>query len=474
MVSSPDHHDQRKLSSSGFFAEALDWQVRRTERSWESFVLAVIGPDAPLGSDVLAAAIAGAIRGCDLAARLDDRRVGVLLIRSTPESLPAFAERLTRHVKAVAGPAAGFAVGAASHPVDGTTAVMLMRAAEAALERALSAGEPRERQARRAVTPAGTAGARVLVVDDDAQNRKLIRACLAVRGWAVTEADDGARGLSLIRDTDFDLVFLDVMMPGMNGYEVCRRIKSQDPTRAIPVVLVTALDDIESRVAGIQSGADDFLTKPFHIEEVTARAASLIRLKKANSGMTNTENVLMSLAAAIEAKDQYTQGHTDRTARMATTLGQRLGLTDDEINSLRIGGVLHDVGKIGVPESILNKEGPLTDEEWRIMKTHPEIGYRICESLRKTLGNALDVIRHHHEKLDGSSYPDGLRGDQIAMVSRIMGVVDVFDALTTDRPYRRALGRDDAFGVLRSEVDKGKLDGGVVEALITLVLEGHG
>jgi putative two-component system response regulator len=403
---------------------------------------------------------------------LADDRFAVLLIRTSTEFIPDFRKRLQKAL--VAGtPAPGeFFVGAAGYPVDSTSSAELMEIAAAALQKArMPEGDgfftfPHAKPVSTSSKP------RILVVDDDPQNRKLLRSFLLGQQYEVAEAEDGNRALAVLQGEEFDLVLLDVMMPGMNGFEVCRRLKSREPTRGLPIILVTALDDTESKVEGIRAGADDFLTKPFHLEELSARTASLIRLKKVNCSMTSVENVLLSLAAAVEAKDQYTQGHTDRAARLAMNLGQRLALSDEEINCLRIGGILHDVGKIGVPESILNKAGPLTAEEWKVMKTHPEVGFRICESLSKTLGHALEVVRHHHEKLDGSSYPDGLKGEQISMVSRIMAVVDIYDALITDRPYRKAMTAQQTFEILRKEAAEGKLDVRVVEALIQKMTKG--
>jgi putative two-component system response regulator len=261
-------------------------------------------------------------------------------------------------------------------------------------------------------------------------------------------------------------VLLDIMMPDLDGYEVCKKLKAGD--RFLPVVFITVLDDHEAKMRGIEAGADDFITKPLNREEVLARIRSLVNLRRLNKDLTSIENVLFSLASAVEAKDSYTEGHTKRVADLAVDLGRKLLLGDQDIESLRFGGMLHDVGKIGVPGTILNKPGPLESDEWDIMMSHTDLGYRICLPLIKTLGSALDVIRHHHEKLCGSGYPDGLKGEEISMPARIMGVVDIFDALTTDRPYRRAMTVDEAIVVIRKEAKEGKLDTQVVEALAEL------
>jgi putative two-component system response regulator len=235
------------------------------------------------------------------------------------------------------------------------------------------------------------------------------------------------------------------------------------------VILLTALEDTPSRLKGIEAGADDFITKPANREELAARTRSLIRVRRMNRDLVSLENALISLANAVEAKDNYTLGHTQRVSTLAVALGAAMGLDPTDQQALRLGGILHDVGKIGVPEKILNKPGPLTAEEWELMKSHAELGYKICLPLLESIGPALDIIRHHHEKLDGSSYPDGLKGNDISLMARIMSVVDSYDALTTDRPYRPAMSKDDALSILREEVDRGRLDGRVLGVLESLV-----
>jgi putative two-component system response regulator len=258
----------------------------------------------------------------------------------------------------------------------------------------------------------------------------------------------------------------------MDGYEVCRRLKQDNATRLIPIVLLTALNDEESKVKGIEAGADDFISKPFSKIELFSRVKSLIRVKRLNSSLTSIENVLFSMANMVEAKDSYTQGHIERVAHLAVALGRKMGLAGKELEALKLGGILHDLGKLGIPCDILNKPGSLTSEEWEIMKKHPKIGHTISLPLRSNLGQALDIIRGHHEKMDGSGYPDGKKGDEICMGSRIMAVVDIYDALITDRPYRRALQEKQALEVLLSEAEQGKLDKKIVEGLIKL-LRGH-
>ena len=309
----------------------------------------------------------------------------------------------------------------------------------------------------------------VLIVDDTPTNVAVVSGVLK-DSFRTKVATNGEKALAIANAPEKpDLILLDVMMPGMDGYEVCRRLKGREDTRQIPVVMVTALADLASRIMGIQAGADDFLTKPVVREELLARTRSLVHLHELGRSLVTIESALFSLANAVEAKDNLTLGHTQRVARLAVAVGGAMGLTESDLSALRLGGILHDVGKIGVPEAVLNKPGPLNDEQWKLMKAHPELGYRICLPLADSIGSALDVIRHHHEKLDGSSCPDGLRGAEISPSARIMAVVDVYDALMSDRPYRRAMTRSEAFALLHRETDAGRIDGGVAEGLAKVV-----
>jgi putative two-component system response regulator len=298
---------------------------------------------------------------------------------------------------------------------------------------------------------------------------KLLGAVLAPLNYEIFKSYNGAEALSLIKKVNIDLVLLDIMMPDMDGYEVCRRLKQSEATRLISIVMVTALDDLEARIKGIEAGADDFIIKPPNKVELMARINSLLRVNQLNKKLISIENVLISIASAVEAKDVYTQGHTQRVADMAVALGKKKGLSAIETDALRLGGILHDVGKIGVPREILNKPGPLDPDEWEIIKGHPDSAYRICLPLKKTLGPALEAIRHHHEKLDGSGYPDGIKGEDISVLARILAIVDIFDALDTDRSYRKGMPREKTFKILCQEAGEGKLDKGIVEHLIELL-----
>ena len=311
--------------------------------------------------------------------------------------------------------------------------------------------------------------ATVLVADDDEANRDLLSGLLTAEGYRVICAQDGERALRAFHEQAVDLALLDVMMPGKTGFSACLAIKSQPQTRLIPVVLVTGLTSTDDRIRGIMCGADDFLSKPVNKHELLARVRSLLRLKEFTDELENAETVLFSLALSIEAKDRYTEGHCDRLSKYSVAMAERLGLSDELRVALRRAGVVHDIGKIGVPEHILTKPGPLTDEEWIIMKQHPVVGERICSPL-KSFRHVLPVIRHHHEKLDGSGYPDGLRGDQIPLTARILQTADVYDALTTERPYRNALQPQEALGLMRDEVRRGWWDGSLVDEFEAVIL----
>jgi putative two-component system response regulator len=289
---------------------------------------------------------------------------------------------------------------------------------------------------------------RVLVVDDEELNRKLLRGLLTSRGFDVEEATNGEEALRKVHEINPDLVLLDIMMPRVDGIKVCRELKQNPRTQLIPVVLLTALSALDDRVAGLEAGADDFLTKPFHQPELLARVRALIRMKQLTNQLERTEDILFTLAAAVEAKDPYTEGHLRRLEQYASRLSAKLGLSVHVRTVIRYGALLHDIGKIGVPDAILQKPEPLAPDEFEIIKQHPVFGERICAPLR--LGAEVGpIVRGHHERWDGAGYPDGLAGEAIPLGARIVAIADAFDAMTTDRPYRKARDVDSALVELR-------------------------
>jgi putative two-component system response regulator len=312
--------------------------------------------------------------------------------------------------------------------------------------------------------------ATILVVDDQAPNREFLQSILVEHKFKVLTASDGAKALCILGEARVDLVLLDVLMPGGNGFEVCREIKSNPLTYLIPVVFVTALSDKQSRIRGIHAGADDLLISPVDPIELLARVRSLVRLKHRTDELDRAESVLLTLATIVEARDPNTCGHCERISNLSRRLGEVIGLQDDQVRALRLAGVVHDIGKVKVPDSILLKAGPLSCEEWVVMREHPVVGERICAPL-KSFGLVLPIIRHHHEKQDGSGYPDGLGGDEIPITARILQVVDVYDALTSARPYKPAMSAAAAIRIMKEEVAKGWWNSNVLHAFEHLLEE---
>jgi len=308
----------------------------------------------------------------------------------------------------------------------------------------------------------------ILIADDIEANRELLTEILSTNRYRIVQAEDGEQAMQLLEEGEVDLALLDVMMPGRSGFAVCRALKSNPDTRLIPVVLVTSLSASEDRVQGIDSGADDFLNKPVNKEELLARVRSLLKIKQFTDELEHAENVLFALALSIEAKDPYTDGHCDRLSESSEALAKRLSLSEEELIALRRGGIIHDIGKVAVPDQILLKPGPLTPEERKVMQQHTIVGAGICSPL-KSFRSVVPIIRHHHEKIDGSGYPDGLKGDAVPLTARILQTVDIYDALTTDRPYRKAMAPDRAFALMREEVKRGWWDGALVDELEAMV-----
>jgi putative two-component system response regulator len=294
----------------------------------------------------------------------------------------------------------------------------------------------------------------VLVVDDLAANRRLLERLLVAEGHRVVTASDGEEAIDQARMIMPDVILMDVRMPNLDGFEVCTVLKTGALTRLLPVVLMTGSADRADRLRAIEVGADDFLTKPIDDAELRARVRSLIRIKRHTDELDSAEAVILSLALTIEARDPSTDGHCQRLAAYSVAVGERLGLPPADLAALHRGGYLHDVGKIGVPDAVLLKAGRLTSEEFQIIQQHPIIGDRLCGNLR-ALHQVRPIVRHHHERLDGTGYPDGLRGDAIPLLAQIVSVVDVYDALTSRRPYKAAWPVDRALEELRAEARRG-------------------
>ncbi len=297
----------------------------------------------------------------------------------------------------------------------------------------------------------------LLIADDDRFALETLEALLSKGGYNLISARDGQEALDRAMDSKPDLCVLDIDMPRMNGMEVCRRIKNNPETKFLPVIMVTGLAPENEKVNALEAGCDDFLSKPVQYIELKTRIKSLLRIKSLTDELVDVEVVLFTLARTIEAKDHFTLGHADRVGRFSVALGKALGFGPDKIELLRKGGILHDIGKLGVPDTILQKVGKFNPDEWEIMKKHPVIGCEICQRLKAFKG-ILPMIRHHHERLDGTGYPDGLKGTQIPDMARIVAVVDIFDALTSRRSYKEAFPIAKAFKTLYDEADQGWWD----------------
>ena len=300
----------------------------------------------------------------------------------------------------------------------------------------------------RATTPFPLDRASIVVAEDDLATRALLRATLERADYDVREFDNGADALIGIQRSPPDVALLDIGMPGMDGLEVTRALRRTPATALLPIILVTARGRTEDKVAGLDAGASDFVTKPFEPVELLARVRANLRLSSALSRLEATQDVLVALASAVDAKDPATEHHCGRVAERAVQLARLAGLAQNEVEAVGYGAVLHDVGKIGIREDVLRKPGILTDEERSEMQRHPLIGAEILRPLR--LGQWVSpIVRAHHERWDGRGYPDGLAGEAIPFGARIVSIVDAHDAMTHDRPYRARLSDDEAIEELR-------------------------
>jgi len=314
--------------------------------------------------------------------------------------------------------------------------------------------------------------AHVLVVEDDAAVSNVFARMLSAEGYSVQTVQDADSARDAIEHQPPDVILLDVMLPGTDGFSLCRCIKDNASTRLTPVILVTALADRESRINGRRAGADDFLTKPVDGQELVARVGAAARLKRYTDDLDSAASIVMTLGVMIEARDGMTEGHCHRMANYATAVGRALGLAAADLQALHRGGFLHDIGMLAIPPSVLLKAGPLDPDEFERIKSHTIIGDDLCRNLR-SLQAVRPIVRHHHERRDGTGYPDGLCGDDIPLLAQIISVVDLYDAVTHARPYQRTHAPDEAIRLLRMQVDEGLRDATIVETFNQVVTRGE-
>ena len=315
----------------------------------------------------------------------------------------------------------------------------------------------------------GSSEPKILIVDDVETNITIMETYLLPKGYILDRAFDGEEALEKVKEFKPDLILLDLMLPKLDGYEVTKILKNAEETHLIPIIIVTAMADLQNKIRGIELGADDYLMKPYNKLELLARVNSLIRFKKMTDQLESTEATLFALAKTIEAKDKYTEGHSERVSIYSRRLATKIGMSDVELDIMSKGALLHDIGKIGIPEHILCKPAPLDPDEYLIMKEHPIIGSKIAAPLKNSV-HIINMIKYHHESFDGSGHPEGLCGDEIPIEARIVSIVDAYDAIVTTRPYRKGSPKNIAFKVLRDGKSR-QWDPDLVEAFIEMIEE---
>jgi putative two-component system response regulator len=309
---------------------------------------------------------------------------------------------------------------------------------------------------------------RVLVVDDDQQVVQALTKSLSAHGYLVDAASDGEAALAMIRDERPDVVLVDVILPGLNGFEVCQHLKQEPATRLLPVVLLTDISERAARIEGAKAGADDCIPKPCDLNHLHARVAALAQLKRYTDDLDSAASIISMLAGMIETRDGYSPGHCHRMANCAMAFGRRLSLGSADLQALQRGGFLHDIGMLAIPDLVLRKTSKLSPEEYELVKSHTYVGDSLCGNLR-SLSPVRPIVRHHHEHLDGSGYPDGLAGAGVPLLAQIMGIVDVYDAVTTSRPYQHVVPSETAVEILRREAAIGWRSPELVEEFAAMI-----
>jgi putative two-component system response regulator len=294
---------------------------------------------------------------------------------------------------------------------------------------------------------------KILIVDDEAIHRRLEVEILG-DDYLVVEAENGEEAIELVKTNDFDVILLDRKMPGMSGDQVCHHIREVLGQKLVPIIMVTASNSSSELQQSLNLGATDFIRKPYDTTEFIARVESAIKHKKLTDNLDSAESVLFALARMVEARDEGTAKHCSRLSYYAKLYGTHIGLSDIQKDALDKACVLHDIGKLGIPDSILLKNGPLTEDEWKIMHQHTVIGAKLCSEIN-SLCDVLPIILHHHEKWDGSGYPESLEGEDIPLLARVFQLLDVFDALNSERPYKKKFSKDKIYRIISEEKSKG-------------------
>lgn len=310
----------------------------------------------------------------------------------------------------------------------------------------------------------------ILVVDDIPSNLELLEAIFKKAGFGVHKALDAVSALELYNKYPVDIAILDVMMPGVNGFELCKQLKSLSDKNYFPIILLTALNDTKSKITGIESGADDFMSKPFDTLELITKIKSLLKLKELNEELDHSENIIMTLVVAMEARDPYTKGHSTRVGDLSVEFASYLGFSHKDQEVMKKAGLLHDIGKIGLSETVLDKRGKLTAEEITMIKKHTLIGEDICRPLLSLRG-VLPAIRSHHERWDGAGFPDGLKGEDIPIMARMLSILDTFDAMVSIRPYRDKMSPEEALTVIEAERHYGQWDPELVYIFLKMMID---
>ena len=311
------------------------------------------------------------------------------------------------------------------------------------------------------------------MVDSDPVGRQLFRGVLKAAHYRILEAADVVEAIAILRNETVDLVITDLVLRDLSGLDLCRKLKAEKSTRLIPILLVTSVQAIESEIAGLESGASEFLVKPISPMALRTRIRAMLRTKRVIDSLDEAESILFAMARIVDTRDSDTGDHCERLAELSVLIGSAMGLPAEDLTALRQGGYLHDIGKVATPDSILFKPGPLTTDEWVIMRQHTTVGESICRPMR-SLRPVLPIIRHHHERWDGTGYPDGLSGEQIPLLSRILQMADIYDAIISRRSYKAPFTPDEALKLMQQEVDRGWRDPALFRLFLNIIRQIRG